>query len=69
MWALTVVTLVPWKSIYLAAGLLLVGSILVILGALIKVGIITSEVRCLSHVYTTLQKYIHDLVLLPLDMA
>ncbi|CAO3672677.1 unnamed protein product [Umbelopsis vinacea] len=35
---------VPWKSIYLATGLLLVGSMFIILGALIKVGIITSEI-------------------------
>lgn len=68
MCALTIVVLVPWKSIYLAAGLLLVGSVFVILGALIKVGIITSEVRYLCHNHTALQKGIYVFIL-PLDMA
>ncbi|KAH8553148.1 hypothetical protein BGW37DRAFT_466225 [Umbelopsis sp. PMI_123] len=37
-------TPIPWKAIYLATGLLVVGSMFIILGVLIKLGIITSEI-------------------------
>lgn len=48
--------LVPWKAIYLATALLLVGSMFIILGVLIKVGIITSEVSFLG---VLLYRYMH----------
>lgn len=41
---IVVAMIVPWKAIGLAALLFTMGSVLVVVGALIKVGYITSEV-------------------------
>lgn len=64
--------IVPWKAIYLATALLLLGSMFIILGVLIKVGIITSEVSSRGfflYRYMHLQKVLKLTWLAHTDMA